>query len=700
MRWIETAFPLTLLLLSLISGPSKVASAQENPLPAAALVAYQCTFDLGTNSSIIRAALMGSDSLPLPRAAFTANVTPTGSTEALPATQVTADIAPSRQPLQMILVMDVTDTVPVQQIVSTLSSTLIPQLQAEDRIALITFGDSASPPTQFYTDKNRLINEHMLELIPAGGENRLYDAMLKAVSSFPFSSETRKVVLVLTDSGRRDVQQATTSEIIARANRDKVQVYPIGFYTRDKPDDAELLTIANGTGGYSWIYNEERNSRASIEAAVSEFLNDFVRTLNGEIVVTVDMQGQTPDANGRVGLTIAIDSNNDPQLTDQVSCPIQQLTHEIRFIEQTIERPIAGTIDIGVAIESDLRAEELNVVFRVNNEIVQNSSETIYTFNAATVQPGYYNIGAQLRDRNNNTLATTPATIRLYAQQPLVLKTANAQTTALSGTVQFEASGTPGFTLAPVNFTLAPASAPGQAFNLGTAPFQADGRALLTIENLNATIQSAFPNANANEQWQVNATSSGISPEDPVMAFSNTLLISLQPESTVTTSAAPQPFRLQFDESLPILITIFLLALNLLLLRTIGRRRIMRIIDSPDHHELSPRLMTITVCKDEIKQPHTLTKKTLYVGRGSANDINLGDSPSISRQHGVIMWRKKAWYYSNRKNRLTTRINGRRYTGLIFHKLTPVTELEIGDTLLIFHSSAQQDVSEFIRTNL
>jgi pSer/pThr/pTyr-binding forkhead associated (FHA) protein len=137
-----------------------------------------------------------------------------------------------------------------------------------------------------------------------------------------------------------------------------------------------------------------------------------------------------------------------------------------------------------------------------------------------------------------------------------------------------------------------------------------------------------------------------------------------------------------------------------LLFRWVGRKRVGRVINYPDDVELSPQLMTITVHRDGVKQPHTLTKKTVYVGRGSSNDINLGDDPNISRQHGVVMWRKGEWYYSNRKRPVMTRINGKRYRGLMLFKLKPVTELEIGGATLIFHSNAQQDISDFIKTNL
>ena len=66
----------------------------------------------------------------------------------------------------------------------------------------------------------------------------------------------------------------------------------------------------------------------------------------------------------------------------------------------------------------------------------------------------------------------------------------------------------------------------------------------------------------------------------------------------------------------------------------------------------------------------------------------------------MIIWRKNNWWYSNRKKDTTTKVNGKKYRGLALIKLEPVTEIEIGSILLVFHSNAQQDVSDFIKTNL
>ena len=45
-------------------------------------------------------------------------------------------------------------------------------------------------------------------------------AIIEAMGAFPFNSQSRKIVLVLTDSGRRQLQQATDDAVIARAVRD------------------------------------------------------------------------------------------------------------------------------------------------------------------------------------------------------------------------------------------------------------------------------------------------------------------------------------------------------------------------------------------------------------------------------------------------------------------------------------------------
>jgi hypothetical protein len=688
---------LCVFALSFLISPAAAQDETPLPNPVAAFVAYQCNFQAATNSADIRAVLMGADGRPLSPGSYTLMVTPSGTDTPVPPNQVTTVTLPERPPLQMVIVLDITDTVPITQIVNAISGHLAPQLNPQDEAALITFSEEISPVTQFYSDKNRLINEHMTDLLTLEGDNRLYDAMIDAMSAFPFNSPARKIVLVVTDSGRREIQQATDEAVIARAQRDNIEIYPIGFYSRDNPDDASLQNIANGTGGYAWLNRDKRNTRASIEAAVSGFLGDFVRTLNSEITVSVNLQGLSPDANGRIAFDLTAQSPNEAPLTEQISCPYQVLTHAINFVDSFNEAaPVTGKVDIGVAVQSDLGADATRVIFRLNNDVVQNSASSIYTFDAANLFPGYYTIGAQLWDTNNNTLASTATAIKLYAQQTLQVSLSRDDTTPLSGAVDVSVLSNPAFILPDAQITLAPVGSPAQVLTLGTASFGADGRATLNIADIGAA-KALFPDLTPDARYQISAVVPGVAPADPPLATANSIPVSIA-APVIQTAPEAQP---AFDPRLvPILIALALLVLNILLFRWVGRKRVQRVMNFPDDVELSPQLMTITVHRDGVKQPHTLTKKTVYIGRGSSNDINLGDDPNISRQHGVVMWRKGEWYYSNRKRPVMTRINGKRYRGLKLYKLKPVTELEIGGATLIFHSNAQQDISDFIKTNL
>jgi Mg-chelatase subunit ChlD len=708
-------FLFSLGLLTLIILPASLMA--QDAVRKGAFVAYQCVFQSDTNTAKINAVLMGGDGQPIPTGTYQVAVSAGDNPQALDSTKVKIERLDSRPPLQMILVLDITDTVPIEQIVNGISQHLFTGLNAQDRVALITFSEEIAPITQFYTDKDRLVADHMTNLVVLGGDNRLYDSLLQAAGSFPANSDGRKVIVTVTDSGRRKLVQASDEDIIKAANRDKIQIYPVGFYSRDRTDDAELQQLAQATGGFSWLYTETRNSRDSIGTAVSKFLDESIRTLNSEVLLTVNMQGQTPNSSGVVPLKIDVNTNNDSALSDTVNCPFQTLQHSISFDEGIDSTQLVTTsVDIGVKVQSDLSSDATKIVFRVNDEVAQSGSSSKYTFNAAEHNPGYYTIEAQLWDNNNATLATTPAKLRLYAQQKLALRVVG-DVSVLSGSVQFEVSSNPKYALPAAQIMVASVSNPAQVFKLGDAVFQSDGKATLQVDNIQAVIDRLYPNRAATDTYQITAAVPGANSSDPKLAFSSPLTVSLpvseQAVVTSPTEAVSAPANVPpivpavvdristiNDTWVAPALIIGLLALNFILLRMIGRRRIMKLISTPDNIDLSPQLMNITLRRGDIKQSHTLTRKTVNVGRGSANDINLGDDPNISRQHGVIIWRKNNWWYSNRKKDTTTKVNGKKYRGLKLVKLEPVTEIEIGQTLMVFHSNAQQDVSDFIKTNL
>jgi hypothetical protein len=697
------------LLLALILTGRAAAQETSAPAPKAAFLAYACTFQKGTNSVQVNAVLMGSNGEAVPTSAFTAAITPSGASAALAADRVTAAGLPARPPLQMILVVDTTDTVPLDSINSAITGHLLPGLDPADEVAVITFGDNVSPRSSFYTDKGRLADEQLANLKAVGGDNRVYDAILAATDGFPAGSSKRKVIVVLTDSDKRKDAQASTDDIITKATRAKIEIYPVAFYTRDRPNPAVLGGLANSTGGYGWFYTEKKNSRASIEEAVSKDLDALVKTLNSEVTFNASLSGQQPDASGRMTLNLSITTQDDGILNDAVSCPVETLKHSITFAGNIKDSDtVTGPLDIAVNAQTDLNPDQWKVVFRLNDEPVQTSEKQVYTFDPSGKQPGLYTIGAQLVDKYGELLATTPSAVRLYAQQTLALR----KTDGANGAAQFEASAAPNVKLPEAVFRIAPnGDDGGSAAELGRATFDANGKATLTVDDLPGKTRALLPSFSNTSQFIVSAVVPGVSPGDPALAASATALpVSLNlttdsaPSGTVSTTAGLPPlavFFLNNNERIGrIGILLALLVFNYLLLRTIRRARILRLIKKPDSQDLSPQLMAITVRRGDLKQSHTLTKKTVFVGRGASNDINLGDDLNISRQHGAIMWRRGNWYYANRKRQAVTRINGKRYRGLALQKLEPVTEIEIAGNLLIFHSSTQQDLSDFIKTNL
>jgi pSer/pThr/pTyr-binding forkhead associated (FHA) protein len=144
-----------------------------------------------------------------------------------------------------------------------------------------------------------------------------------------------------------------------------------------------------------------------------------------------------------------------------------------------------------------------------------------------------------------------------------------------------------------------------------------------------------------------------------------------------------------------------LIVFDVILWRQIKKARIKKKINRPDSNDLSPNLMQLTVSRGGQRQTFVLTKKTMYVGRGSGNDISLDDDANVSRQHGVVMWRGQKWYYANRKPKVKSRVNGKTMKGLAMAKLENPTEINIGDYQIVFHGSEmQRDISDLVKTNL
>ncbi len=694
---------LTLIVGLTVSSVSAEGEEQTTPANQAVLSAYQCAFDADAQAVRINAAFHDPDGLPFVPSAYQLAAAVTGEVAPFSAEDVAVTDSGPRPPLRMVLVLDLTDTVPIDNLLNAINRELLAGLQPQDEVALITFSDEVSPPTRFYTDKTQLFDDYLVGLTTVEGDNRLYEAIVDAVDLFPFDGDRRQAILVLTDSGRRESAQTAIDQIVTRASADGTQIYSIGFTSEDRPDFPDLAALATGTRGFSWSYDETPNTPASIESAVSADLRDYLRLIDSEIEVTLSVASITSTENNVLPITLTADVPGVGSLTAAVNCPYEVIEYGVAFTGSLAGTTLRGQADVGVVVTPP--SADVRVVFRMDGDVVQNSTVTRYTLDAAQTAPGEHQIEVELWNRSNETLATTAAPLRVFTQLPLTVTVTGAPDSSLSGVVRFTVAANADFAPAEVRLEIARAAQSATRELLGTVELDADGRGTLELTDIGAAVRALFPQLADGEAVEVLAVTPNTTPNNPALALSDPLAFTVAaPVQTAVATTESSAFVTTglgtLVENWPLLGTLFFGAINLLLLRTVRGSRIRRLINRVDDHDLSPQLMSLTVYRGGVPQHYTLTKKTVTLGRSATNDINLGEDPNISRKHGVIMWRRRNWYYSNRKSNVSTRINGRRKHGFIFHRLEPMTELQIGGATLVFHPDSQQNISDFIKTDL
>ena len=680
--------------------------------PSATFDAYGCVYSQETDSVQIPAVLLGANGEAISQSDYTITVNIPDNEQNVFEGGVNVTPLVERPPLQMILVLDITETVPLQRMIVELQGQFFPQLNADDRVALITFGNTISPMSQFYTYKDRLFEEQLLNLTIQTGDNRMYEALRDAVINMPLNTGQRQVVVMITDSRPRIDQDTTDTpidNIIEEAVDNNIQIYTVGYYSRDLPDEEGLLRVASETGGYAW-FSRDNSTIENIERGIIEQLNNVAQGLNTEVVLDIPLAGVPLNINNQVTLDLEVELLSDPTLTDSVDCFVDRIINTISLVDMTDNLIVAGgQIEIDIAIESSLTDDEYSVAYIVNDLIVQNDDpddpqcET-YCFDASLVDPGLYTFRAELRDEASEVLATSE-TVTIFAQRLLRLASRENE----NADVVFDAFIGEEFTFSspPVQFFAALPDAPDTIYQLtdfGTPLRLADGRASLVVSE-EGFLSLPFAPESGNTIL-VTAQITNLVEGEPELAVSNALEFVIpdfpEPEVIVT----PDALILEPEDDLNrgailyVSSIVFFITLNILLFRQRAREVIKRRIRTPDRYDLDDHLMTVTIQRDGMRQSFRLTKKTVSIGRGSMNDINLGGDSDISRQHGVIMWRKQGWYYTNRKRQVAARIDGKWYKGYVFRKLEPITNIEIGKTHLVFHSSAQQDISEFISTNI
>ena len=688
-----------LLMLSCLLAPV-VAQAQGSlPASQAGFFTYACDFNTELDRAEIRGVLLDTSGLPVPENRYAVQVT-LGGASLIAQPAVTVSTVAEREPIRIIMVIDATVTVPMPNIVNALRASFVNQLLPEDAVALLTFSNTISPLTQYYTDKTQLVDEHLSALTTRDGDNRMYDAILAAVASMTPNSPVRQAVLILADSARNNLRQATVEEIISRASLSKTQIFSISFHTADIPDEADMVEMANGTGAHAWLYDAPERSRTQAEAIVSRNLERLITALNSEILISIDGEALR-SAGSEATLDVALTLDGNITLSDRVRCPVlaaavaevteaapeptatpEQIVFDIRFAENYANRVVRDSLDINVDAEVSSDLVTTSIVFFIDDSIVQNSPAGSYRFEGLARPAGLYRLYSQLRDLNGDVLATTPI-INLYVQQDIAVALRGGIPAAgVGGSIEIEAATDPSLPLAEMQFTLASADNPGSSVLLtgGELLTEADGTVRYRIASINQTIRALLPGEP--NGIIIQAEIPGADAASPDLARSvQALQLAIAPP-------AEAPGLTQM--LIPVAIAIVMLLVNLFIARLVNEARVNRMIAQPDRHELPSQLMSLSLSKGLTKQPFILTKKTMFIGRGSSNDISPGDDVNLSRQHGVVMWRKRNWYYVNRKRGVKTQIDDKNWPSMRLYKLKPGTEIQVGNYQLIFHANAEK----------
>lgn len=674
-----------------------------------AFTAYACTFNRNDNRAQIQTIFMNANGRRVPRGDFRSiTVVQTDTGDVVASRDVSITPLVTRLPMRMMLVLDITETIPLLEIKQAIIDNLIPNLLPEDEIAIITFGSGVSDPSPFFSDKNRLINEFVLDLEVESGNNRVYDALLQSVNILEnFTSSERRTIVMVTDSGQRVDEQASVDEIIQRSQTSGIQIYPIGFYTLDRPDVDILRRIAFESNGFGWFYEDEENSRASIQRNVGTFFEEFTETLNSELQLTIDTPIPSAEISGLAQYRLSVVQSGARGFETTINCPVDELNHSISFAGETFNYVTKDPVTVAVNVESDLNADAVRVRFFVDNTPVQTSFSRSFVFQTSRQTPGQHEIRAQLLDRNDTVLTTTVDSVTVYAQQILNVSVTSGSFERLDRAINLNIvtgsvvnSDTVIIRLAAPDVAGAPV--PGELLRRNIE----EGNASAAIPNLQANIQEFLPSAQTGDVFQLWIEVPGASPSDPPLADPYIIPVTyIAPDTPAVAKPLPRWVRLAVNIRnepflLVSLISFGLLLLNSLLFRLVNRLRVQKVIARPDDIELSEALMSVTVRSEDEKKTHPLTKKTLFVGRGELNDIVLGTSEQISRRHGVIMWRKGRWLYTNRKSDVSAVVEGKRIRGMRIVVLEPITEIEFGDAVLIFHYGSQQNIESLFNTDL
>lgn len=719
-RQLKRVFLLVFPLLLMLALPAAAQDTDELGIHL-----YDCAYDEASNTVQIRVDLMERDGTPL----FVDGATVRNLE--LPEGTVNIQRVEQRQPVRIIAVVDTTRSYPVEAMRDVLQDKMagFPVL---DELALVTFDDEVSPllgpPT---IEKLAIIDQYRDRIVPGGDQQAgiavLYDGLLVALrDGVDPASPMRQVVLVLTDSPHRNAASDTTQQdVIDRAQAVNAQIFIIAFKTvADSPDFDILGEIASATNGFLWSYGQEEGedkTPATLSQRMDDFLDMFQQALNAEYLITINADALEPDPDTlAVPMEVVVTSASREINLGTFNCIVPLVDHSVVFnnVTDNLFVPAGQPLVVETTIDSPFGEDEreARLFLNGNTRIFGNTIDLADATVRGALLPTNNTLRIELYDVRGGEakLLAVDEVTGINFQRRLNLSVDGAPA-SLSGPVNFVAVPDGDFAIPPnpvVRFSIR--AGEGDYQRLGLVDL-IDGQARLTIPDINAQVAQLFPDGF--ENLQVIAYIDGTAQDGSDALFvSEPLTIGLVAAATVTSQAQVEasptpageivtpttpvsaPVPVNTGLIIPLVTAGVLVLVDLILLRQIRVARVKRMINFPDNRELPQNLLRVTVSRAGRHQTYTLTKQTMEVGRGTSNDINLSEDTNISREHGVIMWRRGKWYYTNRKGQAKATVGLKTLRGFRLHPLGDNTQMQISDYTLMFHYDSDADPDSLMKT--
>ena len=144
----------------------------------------------------------------------------------------------------------------------------------EDETFIIHFDSEVRLSRSFTHDRMSL--HHDLAGAKPYGETALYDAIMTGLDTMNEASYSKKALLVITD-GIDNRSQSTLEQVVARASRDDVMIFPVGLLSQSgglKAEDS-LIKIAEATGGRAYFPQTPEEARIMIDLIAKDLREQY-----------------------------------------------------------------------------------------------------------------------------------------------------------------------------------------------------------------------------------------------------------------------------------------------------------------------------------------------------------------------------------------------------------------------------------------